>query len=262
MRSFRFIPLGVGDAFSARYYSSCLALEAEGAWLLIDCPHPIRKLMREASATAGVTLDVDQITGICLTHLHADHCSGLEGIGLFSRFLLGRRIPLLAHPRVSEYLWQNHLANGMGRLYLLPGAPPQLRQLEDFFQLIPLSDDAPTQFGPFGIETRPTVHSLPTTAFRIRAAGQCLGYSADTAFDPSLIEWLSAADLIVHETGPGLLHTPYQELAALPAVLRTRMRVIHYPDDFDLGASVIEPVRQGQTYSVHPDDVSPSVRPQ
>ena len=83
MNSFRFIPLGVGDAFSARYYSSCLALEAEGTWLLIDCPHPIRKLMREASVAAGVELDADRIAAICLTHLHADHCSGLEGIGLF-----------------------------------------------------------------------------------------------------------------------------------------------------------------------------------
>jgi ribonuclease BN (tRNA processing enzyme) len=253
MGSFRFIPLGVGDAFSARHYSSCLALEAADSWLLIDCPHPIRKIMREASATAGVTLDVDRIAGICLTHLHADHCSGLEGIGLFARFLLERQIPLLAHPSVSEWLWQNHLANGMGRLYLVPGEPPKVRHLEDFFDLIPLSEAAPTQFGPFTIETRPTVHSLPTTAFRIRAARQCLGYSADKAFDPSLIEWLSAADLIVHETGPGLLHTPYHDLVVLPATLRNRMRSIHYPDNFDVAASIIEPLVQGHYYSVWTD---------
>jgi phosphoribosyl 1,2-cyclic phosphodiesterase len=144
MGSFRFIPLGVGDAFSAQYYSSCLALEAEGAWLLLDCPHPIRKMMREASATAGIALDADRFTGICLTHLHADHCSGLEGIGLFTRFRLERRITLLAHPCVSECLWQNHLAIGMGGLFLVPGGPPKVRHLEDFFQLIPLSEAAAT----------------------------------------------------------------------------------------------------------------------
>jgi ribonuclease BN (tRNA processing enzyme) len=250
MNSFRFIPLGVGDAFSARYYSSCLALEAEGTWLLIDCPHPIRKLMREASVAAGVELDADRIAAICLTHLHADHCSGLEGIGLFSRFLLDRRLTLLAHPRVSECLWQNHLADGMGRLFRVPGEPPEVRHLEDFFDLIPLSEAAPTQIGPFAIETRATRHTLPTTGFRIRAAGRCLGYSADTAFDLSLIEWLSVADLIVHESGPGLLHTPYEELAALPATLKNRMRLIHYPDDFEVSASVIEPLRQGHCYAV------------
>src|ERR1043165_5101489 len=48
MSGLRFLVLGVGDAFSARYYSSCFAVEFEGRWLLIDCPHPIRKMMRDA----------------------------------------------------------------------------------------------------------------------------------------------------------------------------------------------------------------------
>jgi ribonuclease BN (tRNA processing enzyme) len=80
-----------------------------------------------------------------------------------------------------------------------------------------------------------------------------VGYSADTAFDPSLIDWLSSADLLVHEvttlvhTG---VHTPYEKLAALPAELLTKMRLIHYPDDFDAIGSVIEPLRQGQCFTL------------
>ena len=46
------------------------------------------------------------------------------------------------------------------------------------------------------------------------------------------------------------VHTPYDRLAALPAALRSRMRLIHYSDDFDLDASVIEPLRQGRIYPV------------
>ena len=76
-----------------------------------------------------------------------------------------------------------------------------------------------------------------------------LGISADTAFDPSLIAWLSEADLFVHETNYGV-HTPYAALAALPAETRAKMRLIHYPDNFDTGASVIAPLRQGQRYEV------------
>ena len=101
----------------------------------------------------------------------------------------------------------------------------------------------------FAIECQKTIHHIPTTAFRIRAGGRCLGYSADTAFDPGLIEWLSAADLVVHETNLGV-HTPYERLAALPEALRARMRLIHYPDDFDTKVSVIEALRQGQRYWV------------
>lgn len=46
------------------------------------------------------------------------------------------------------------------------------------------------------------------------------------------------------------MHTPYEKLAALPAELRARMRLIHYPDDFDTSASVIEPLAQGRRYNV------------
>jgi ribonuclease BN (tRNA processing enzyme) len=246
----RLLVLGVGDAFSALSYSSCLALEAEGSWLLIDCPHPIRKILRDAGPAAGAPLDVGRIHAVALTHLHADHSSGLEGLAFFSRFLLGRRMPLLAHPDVLARLWDGHLAGSMARSVPAPGAPPVSHTLEEFFEVTPLREERPVQTGPFRVHCRPTVHSIPTTALLVQAAGRCLGYSADTAFDPTLIDWLAAADLIVHETHPAPMHTPYADLARLPTGLRARMRLIHYPDDFDLSASVIEPLRQGQSVGV------------
>ena len=45
MPEVRLIPLGVGDAFSARHYTTCLALGVDDSWLLIDCPHPVRKML-------------------------------------------------------------------------------------------------------------------------------------------------------------------------------------------------------------------------
>ncbi|HBP18519.1 MAG TPA: MBL fold hydrolase, partial [Planctomycetes bacterium] len=56
--------LGVGDAFSALHYSTCLALRSAGQWLLIDCPHPIRKVLRESSAKAGLELDAGDLAGV------------------------------------------------------------------------------------------------------------------------------------------------------------------------------------------------------
>ena len=250
MSGMSLLALGVGDAFSGRYYSSCLALHADGAWLLIDCPHPIRKLMREASASAGLDLDIPQVSAVALTHLHADHCSGLEGLGFFSRFVLGRRATLLAHPLVSARLWDGHLAGGMEVALQGPRVPALERTLDDFFDVRPLAYEQEVSVGPFRLRCRLTNHSVPTTALRVGAAGRTLGYSADTAFDPDLIDWLADADLIVHETNPGFLHTPYEQLAALPEALRTRMRLIHYPDDFDLDSSAIERLRQGRYYTV------------
>jgi ribonuclease BN (tRNA processing enzyme) len=217
--------------------------------LLVDCPHPIRKMMREASLSSGVPLDADRVSGLVLTHLHADHSSGVEGLGYFSFFVLKRKLRLLAHPDVAHRLWDGHLAAGMEALIPRAGEAPQPRGFEDYFSVTPLSTETSVRFGPFTLECRRTYHHLPTTALRIRAGGRSLGYSADTAFDEGLISWLSEADLVVHETNYGV-HTPYAKLAGLPGELRARMRLIHYPDDFALGASTIEPLVQGRRYTV------------
>jgi len=45
-------------------------------------------------------------------------------------------------------------------------------------------------------------------------------------------------------------HAPYERLAALPAPLRAKMRLVDYPDFFDLEASAIEPLVQGRLCGV------------
>jgi len=103
--------------------------------------------------------------------------------------------------------------------------------------------------GPFAISC--PAHGPLGTHLRaaIRAGGRCLGHSADTGFDEGLLDWLARADLLVHETNHPP-HTPYERLASLPAELRARMRLTHYPDEFDLAASAIEPLRQGRAHEV------------
>jgi hypothetical protein len=61
---------------------------------------------------------------------------------------------------------------------------------------------------------------------------------------------LAAADVIIHETNHSVWHTPYEKLTALPGDLRRRMRLIHYPDDFDQANSAIEPLQQGRVYPI------------
>jgi ribonuclease BN (tRNA processing enzyme) len=249
------IPVGVGEAFTARHYTSCLALGVDDEWLLIDCPHPLRKMLREASIEAGLArpLDIDRFHGAAVSHLHADHCCGLEDFGFYSFSALGRPAKLLMHPDAAARVWDGLLSAGMALVKKKPDAPPTPQHFTDFFELIALDESWPVPCGPFSIECRRTIHGVPTFAFRITAGGRVLGYSADTAYDASLIDWLAPADLIVHEattivrTG---MHTPYEKLAALPESLRSKMRLTHYPDDFDVESSVIEPLRQGRRYEV------------
>lgn len=248
MTGLHMLVLGVGDAFSAEHYSTCLALRAEQRWLLVDCPHPIRKMMREASMRSGVAVDLDQVEAVALTHLHADHASGLEGLGFFSHFVLGRRARVAAHPEVARRLWDGHLAAGMELLGDSAGEPAA-RTLDDFFEMISLSESVAVRVGPFEIECRRTRHHVPTTAFRIRAGGRCIACSADTQFDPELVTWLAEADLVVHEVGLGI-HTPIERLSQLPPVVRAKMRLAHFPDHLDLTGAGIEPLEQGGWYAV------------
>src|SRR5262245_33112489 len=136
----RFVPLGVGDAFTALYYSSCLAIEHEEHILLVDCPHPIQKMLREARESSGLPLAGERIVAVALTHLHADHASGLEGLAYWSYFYLQRKLKLLVHPAVAHRLWEGHLAAGMEQLLPDLTSPAQPRSLDDYFEIVPLDE--------------------------------------------------------------------------------------------------------------------------
>ena len=138
-------------------------------------------------------------------------------------------------------------------------APGPMRELGllDYTDRVDLQAGV-TRLGPLLIERRFTRHHIPTTALRIsldtgrrdgRRPRPLLGYSADTAFDPDLIAWLAEAELVVHETNFGV-HTPLAALLTLPAELRTRMRLIHYPDQLDPDTAPIECLREGQILSL------------
>ena len=77
-------------------------------------------------------------SGVAITHLHADHCSGLEDYGYYSYFGLGRRARIVAHPDVSARLWDGLLAAGMGAVRDPTRGPSVVKRFDDFFDLVPL----------------------------------------------------------------------------------------------------------------------------
>src|SRR5262245_33291997 len=137
MSGMRLLALGVGNAFSSRYYSSCFALEAEGQWLLIDCPHPIRKIVRESAHAAGLTLKIDDFLAIVVSHLHADHVSGMEGLLFFYRYMLKSRPTVIAHADVAAKLWPGHLSASMECTIEDVGQPPITHTPEEFYCWLP-----------------------------------------------------------------------------------------------------------------------------
>jgi ribonuclease BN (tRNA processing enzyme) len=248
MSELEVIVLGVGDTFSERHHGSALLLGCDGFWLAIDCPDQYRGVLKDAADISGRALSLSDIDHVLITHVHGDHMNGLEGVAFYKHFVDQRPVKLVTSPDVRACIWDQRLQASMSSLY----NGRELRSLgfDDYFELLPLSWTEAIDVGPFRIRARKTKHHVPTSALLIEAAGRLLGYSSDTAFDPELITFLEPADLIIHETNLGPAHTPYASLAALPAALRSRMRLIHYMDSFDTEASVIQPLREGMVLRV------------
>lgn len=239
--SLELVILGIGSAFSARSWGSSAAVRHPSGFILIDCPDPIFHVLTDGAAASQWNLHPDTVTDLLLTHLHGDHCNGLEALG-FHRWLrhLGAGLPLpnlYTLPGVAARLWER-LAPAMDR-----GGEGRLA---DYFRLCPLEPGQRAMIGDIQAECRPANHGLPATSWRLRRGKVSLGWSGDTAFDRALIDWLAEADLVVHETSPPPTHTSLSELHSLPESVRRKIRLTHMPDDFDPKTTSLVPLHQGE----------------
>lgn len=246
--SFEVTVLGAGDTFSERHHPTALLLSCGGFHLGIDCPDMYRRVLADAARRCGRALSLSDIDHVLITHVHGDHMNGLEGVAFFKHFAERKRLHLVASPEVRADIWQHRLQAPMEALW--DGQQFLRLGFDDYFQFTPLDWAGATRIGPFSIRTFRTQHHVPTSAVLVEAAGRTLGYSSDTAFDPRLIDFLAQADLIIHETNLGPAHTALSDLLTLPPSIRSRMHLIHYPDQLDLTSCAIPPAREGQLFQV------------
>lgn len=241
--------VGVGDAFTAKYFNACLCVESGATRVLIDAPPALARALRELGDRGGEVMGLDDVDHVIVTHLHGDHVGGLEQLLFWRRFVTQRKCAVYAIPEVLAGLWDHRLRGGMDVLMDRDGNRHPLA-LEDYADVHPLAPAGTVNHvGGLAVEWRPTVHHIPTSALRIRVGETVFGYSADTAFDPGLIAWLAESELFLHETNYGV-HTPLDALMTVAPETRARMRLIHYSDLHDVETSPIPCAREGDRYEL------------
>lgn len=259
------IILGVGDAFTRFHYGSSALVRAPAGYVLIDCPDPIHRALHEAVSPHGWRVGVGEIDDVILTHLHGDHCNGVESFG-FWRYVLRAQGAQTSLPRlhttraVADRLWPR-LAPAMDRLIGLE-RPVSLADYFDVRIIDAAAPDTPDTLGPRGAKGAPTTiagltvharfttHYIPTIGLLLSDGRRTLGWSGDSCFEQAHVDWLDRADLIVHETNLPPAHTPIEQLNRLPERIRAKMRLIHMPDDFDPSCSDIRPLEDGELIEV------------
>ncbi len=241
----RVLVLGVGDAFTVQGFGSSAIVEGPEGWLLIDCPDLIHRAIFEAASACGLALDVGAINDVVITHLHGDHCNGLEAFG-FARLV--RRLKGLetgrprihTHPAAAARLWER-LAPAMDGPLTKGGRPSTL---DDYFDLRTMRPGHAATIAGLTVQCRYTIHPIPTIGLLVSDGVSTLGWSGDTVFEQAHIDWLNQADVIVHEANVGPAHTQVGLLNGLPDEVRRKMRITHIVDDFDESSTDIRPLHE------------------
>ena len=247
--------LGVGNAFTRRSFNTSFLLLAGGQRILVDAPAPMRRILGDSGVAAGLDLDIPEINRIILTHLHGDHCNGVEEAGFFRMFVAPDAPKAALHllPRLVEPLWRARLSAVMDSIAPEGGGPEERMTLADYFDVQPWAPGEhviPTPHGPIRVRVHEGNHSVPCIGIHVEFNGQTFAYSGDTAFVPEHVEFLAPAQLVVHEAGVGYGHTPIEKLQALDPALRARMGLVHFPESWRGVDKGIALMQEGALY--HP----------
>lgn len=248
--AFRVCVLGIGNAFSALHHPTSFLVQTGDQLLLIDCPDRLARVLRDFSNIADMNVRVDDLDSVYLTHLHGDHCNGLEDFAFYKYFLQRQQVRLYSSPSVMDVIWENRLKAAMGSPVDMLDPNSRRYTFDDFFVAKTIRPGAQASIGNAVVTTRPSIHPVPTCGIIITYRGKSWGYAADTAYNAEHVEWLSGCDLIMHEVGEGGPHTPYHKLAAHDESLRSRMRIVHMPDDFSVPDDRLTRAEEGEIYDL------------
>ncbi len=228
--------IGVGSAFTTRdyYQSNALVISSTGKKLLIDCGTHAQFALEELGINnSNIGNEID---GVYISHLHADHIGSMEWLALVTYFNPGFKRPkLFGIQSLMADLWNRSLRGGLETL------EGKLANLTDYFECHPVRINS--SFIWEGIKFTPvqTVHVVSGMKIQhsygliINELGskKTVFFSTDTQFAPyQMRRFYETSDLILHdcETAPfkSGVHAHYDDLNGLPESIKNKMWLYHY----------------------------------
>ncbi|NEW05374.1 ribonuclease Z [Paenibacillus sp. SYP-B3998] len=218
--------IGTGSAFAKNYYNTSALVRSDNATILIDCGFNTPRSLHELGITP------DQIDGIAISHIHADHIGGLEEIAFRLLYQHNKKkTKLFLTDTLAGVLWENTLKGGMYN-------PEEgFYCLDDYFDVILLEERQPSTIASdLTIEFIPTLHILRKASYSLFINNQTF-YSADIRFSEELLlhEVVKHRNChtILHDcqlSGRGAIHATLEELLTLPEDVQKRIYLMHYDD--------------------------------
>src|SRR6266851_2094674 len=181
--------VGCGDALgSGGRFNTCFHIAGARVNFLIDCG------ASSLPALKRLTIALNDIDLILITHFHGDHFGGLPFLLLDAQFTRRTRPLVIAGPEGIEM----RLTQVMEALFENSSKTKQRFDLS----VIALKPGETRAFGAVNVTPFPVVHGEsggPFLAYRVEAEGRVIAYSADTEWTATLIPAARDADLFIAE---------------------------------------------------------------
>jgi len=228
---FRLTFLGTGSAFTVGdgNWQSNLLLEDLNSdrKLLLDCGTDIRLSLHEAG------FKMSDITDIYVSHPHADHIGGLEGVAFSTKWIPNRKkTNLYMSRRFVSDLWGKSLAGG------LESIEGEITDLNTFFDVHAIGVKGRFEWQGINFQLVQVVHIMngfeivPSYGLLFSINGVTVFFTSDTQFNSQLVKFYDTANVILHdcETSkyPSGVHAHFDALKALDPKFKTKMWLYHY----------------------------------
>jgi len=216
--------LGSGGAFvndKENYHSNILIIGNKEI-LLYDAGCDIRNSLNYSNYAIN---DIDKIF---ISHLHSDHCGGIEFLGFSTLFSKQQKITLISSKNILKNGWKHHWSGTMkythiGKLFL-----------KDYFDILTLKNSF--LFENIKIKVIKNNH-ITTNKYKLPSFGlkfknkKKVFISGDTTLNKTRLNKLKNYDLIFHEcnfAGNNNVHTTLNELKTLNKNIISKIWIYHY----------------------------------